>query len=72
MTYCEIYNEVYGNNKTLEDLCLTPAHAAAWNIIKDLDGRSGFDAWWDSIDDETKDEIFVRFVTHIRNSTLQV
>ena len=71
MTYCEIYNEVYGNDKTLEDLCLTPAHAAAWAVIKELDKRSGFDAWWDSIDDEDKDALFVRLVKHIQDNTLK-
>ena len=27
-------------------------------IIFDLDGRSGFDSFWEGVDEETKDEIF--------------
>ena len=27
-------------------------------ILEDLNGRSGFDAFWDTVDKETQDEIF--------------
>lgn len=68
MTYTEIYNEVYGDgNKSLEDLCVSPAHAAAWGVLQLLDGRTGFDEWWehDIEDDEIRDEIFLRMVKTI-------
>lgn len=29
-------------------------------IIDELNDRSGFDGWWDSVDDETRDEILTR------------
>jgi len=72
MTYCEIYNEVYGNDKTLEDLCVTPMHAAAWMVLVRLNNLKGFDAWWESIDDSTKDEIFLRLVHTIENTVLGI
>ena len=68
MTYSEIYNEVYGNDKTLEDLCLTPAHASAWNIIRLLQCRAGFEGWWENIGDENQNEIFARMVKTIQNN----
>lgn len=53
MTYCEIYNEVAGDEKNrLAELDLSTSHRAAWVIVKNLNDRSGFDAWWESIDDD--------------------
>lgn len=69
MTYCEIYNEVAGDEKNrLAELDLSTSHRAAWAIVKNLNGRSGFDAWWESIDDEIKDEIFARIVNEIKKA----
>jgi hypothetical protein len=71
LTYSEIYNEVYGNDQTLAELCVTPAHAAAWMILVKLNNRKGFDAWWEGLDsDEIRNEIFAVLVKIIENHFL--
>lgn len=41
-----------------------PVDIAA-EIIDELNGRSGFDGFWDSVDDETRDEILTRITSII-------
>lgn len=36
---------------------MTPAHKAALGVIGCLEGRGGFDAWWDDIDRDIQAEI---------------
>jgi hypothetical protein len=60
MTYTEI-TETYWENKTNQKKLiaeLPPSHRAAWEVLENLNGRGGFDHWFDPIDDEDKDEIF--------------
>jgi hypothetical protein len=41
------------------------AQRAAKAAIKVLEGRGGFDHWWDEIDDEIKAEIMDEMMTEI-------
>ena len=47
-----------------EDICtekvksLSRPQRIAWLIIDELYDRSGFDDWWDDVDEETQEEIF--------------
>jgi hypothetical protein len=48
------------------------AGRAVAGIVEDLTGRSGLDGAWDSIDDETKVEILVRWQDIMTNEFRQV
>lgn len=69
-TYSEIFEERHGNDKSLEDLCLTPAEATAWAILEFFTDRKGFDHWWNSDveEDEISDEIFAHLVKVIEKN----
>ena len=64
-TYSEIYAEVFGDGPIHKE-GLQPEEQAAWNIIRMLCGRAGFDHWWSRVGEEDKDEIFEQIKDRVR------
>lgn len=47
---------------------MSPHSDAAYRVIKLLEDRSGFDDWWDGIDNSTKSEILKKMRQEIKNA----
>lgn len=60
MTYTELYEERWNGTTTSISFMekLDAPSKRAWLAITVLNGRGGFDHWWDDIDEECRDEIF--------------
>lgn len=67
MKYSEISEAVYENDKTIESLPLERVEWAAWDVLKVLNSRKGFDHWWHDAGSENQDEIFEEIITAITN-----
>lgn len=48
------------------------SHQMALMVIDVLDGRSGFDGWWDDIDEDIKDEIRSEITSVVRESIAEM
>lgn len=65
MKYSEIHEALYGGSvlRPLGTLNLDLGRRLAWVEILTLEGRGGFDHWWDEIEEEDKDELFEELVS---------
>jgi hypothetical protein len=60
MTFTEIYNHVYRSSDGIRERvnALPDAERRALGVIAVFCGRKGFSFWWDTIGQESRDEIF--------------
>jgi len=66
MTYNQLYEFVYdGDYNKKEEI--HGVDRVAWDILWFLNDLSGFDDWWDGIDDDIQDGIFDQLRTMLNN-----